>query len=521
MDATMKNVKVACVNCGGQPRDHEVLHEHSTDWHDREEDELGGHTYQICKCQDCQGICFRHESWSTYDFDEDAGKPLTTVRTFPDPTPASPPSSEYERHPWLVQRETDMQFMQLAVDEARLSRNEPEKVPRPPWVGAVVARGTNLIDKAHRGENKIGEHAEYTLLEGKCGDQALAGTTVYTTLEPCTTRNDPKVPCVEWLIQRKVARVVIGMLDPDDRIRGRGILALRKANIQVDLFPPDLMNRLEELNRGFIRDREKLALVQSTTTVEPSQNTYEMLFRSQLASVLYDVLVWAETPAQMRLLNPWFTSWQNECGSVAAGLLDMAADEMAMRLGVAQKMRDVADALSEVSTFRSAIGSGSGVQLEQRSSRAIELISALKAEVLDTMPIDLDFASQIREDVKRASRKIADLSARARTMIKQQRTDELKAEVGDIGTKLAKLSFYEIQTIGSQFGSQLRKVGMRMRLVEAALIELDGGVSLDRLVKEVSECATMLGDLARQLADGQAVQHGVAPDDRPQTAARG
>jgi hypothetical protein len=45
------------------------------------------------------------------------------------------------------------------------------------------------------------------------------------------------------------------MLDPDQRITGKGVLKLRKANITVDLFPPEMMSQLEEMNRGFTRDR--------------------------------------------------------------------------------------------------------------------------------------------------------------------------------------------------------------------------------------------------------------------------
>lgn len=50
-----------------------------------------------------------------------------------------------------------------------------------------------------------------------------------------------------------MARVVIGMVDPDQRISGKGILELRKANIEVDLFPKDFMAEAEEINRDFIR----------------------------------------------------------------------------------------------------------------------------------------------------------------------------------------------------------------------------------------------------------------------------
>lgn len=150
----------------------------------------------------------------------------------------------------------DRRCMQLAVAEARKCVAEVKTGAPKPKVGAVVAISGRSLIAGHRGELAPGDHAEFTVLEGKCRDERLAGATVYTTLEPCTTRNPPKIPCVDRLINRKVGRVVIGMLDPDERIRGRGVLALRKANIRVDLFPPELMSELEEMNREFIHERE-------------------------------------------------------------------------------------------------------------------------------------------------------------------------------------------------------------------------------------------------------------------------
>lgn len=153
-------------------------------------------------------------------------------------------------NPNLAVRE-DYRFAKLAINQARKSVAERDGRPHP-QVGAVVVKNGEVLSAAHRGEEP-GSHAEFIVLEKKLPDSVIAGATVYTTLEPCTTRTHPKIPCAERLVERKVARVVIGMLDPDPRITGRGQLRLREANIVTEFFPHDLMTEVEELNREFTR----------------------------------------------------------------------------------------------------------------------------------------------------------------------------------------------------------------------------------------------------------------------------
>lgn len=122
---------------------------------------------------------------------------------------------------------TDEAGMRLALDAAATVRTST--APNP-WVGAVVVdRGGTLVGTGAT-EAPGGAHAEVVALRA-AGDRA-AGATVYVTLEPCS-HHGRTPPCVDALRSAGVARVVVGVDDPDPRVSGRGVEALRAAEIQV------------------------------------------------------------------------------------------------------------------------------------------------------------------------------------------------------------------------------------------------------------------------------------------------
>lgn len=119
--------------------------------------------------------------------------------------------------------------MQLAVDEAigGLGRVEPN-----PMVGCVIVRDGRVIGRGHH-ESFGAAHAEINAL-ADCArrGKSPAGATAYVTLEPCCHFGKTP-PCAEKLIDAKIARVVVAVVDPFDQVDGGGVRRLRGAGIEV------------------------------------------------------------------------------------------------------------------------------------------------------------------------------------------------------------------------------------------------------------------------------------------------
>lgn len=115
-----------------------------------------------------------------------------------------------------------------------------------PLVGCVIVQGETVVGEGFH--PRAGEpHAEVFALQ-EAGDNAL-GATLYVNLEPCNHYGRTP-PCTEAIIKAGVKRVVIGMIDPDPRVSGRGVTYLREAGVEV-LEGIDA-KACQRLNEGFI-----------------------------------------------------------------------------------------------------------------------------------------------------------------------------------------------------------------------------------------------------------------------------
>jgi len=122
----------------------------------------------------------------------------------------------------------DTEAMRRAIDLAAGVRAATSPNP---WVGCVI---TALDGTRFEGATRPpgGSHAEVVALDA--AGHAARGSTVVTTLEPCSHQGRTP-PCADALIAAGVARVVVGLQDPDQRVAGAGVSRLRDAGVEVSV----------------------------------------------------------------------------------------------------------------------------------------------------------------------------------------------------------------------------------------------------------------------------------------------
>jgi diaminohydroxyphosphoribosylaminopyrimidine deaminase/5-amino-6-(5-phosphoribosylamino)uracil reductase len=139
---------------------------------------------------------------------------------------------------------TDERYMKMALELAK--RGAPWACPNP-LVGAVIVKNGRIIGKGwHRccGEN----HAEINAIE--CAKETVRGSTIYISLEPCS-HHGRTPPCVERLVSEKPAAVVIGTIDPNPLVSGRGIAMLKRHGIETRVGV--LEDQCREINEVFFK----------------------------------------------------------------------------------------------------------------------------------------------------------------------------------------------------------------------------------------------------------------------------
>ena len=146
-----------------------------------------------------------------------------------------------------------------------LARKGVGKVNPNPLVGAVLVKSGKIIGEGYH-EFYGGAHAEINAL--KSARESVDGATLYVTLEPCAHYGKTP-PCVEAIIKNKIAQVVIGSLDPNPLVSGKGILRLKEAGVQV--VTGVLEEECKKLNEVFVKyiiQKEPFVVLKSAMSLD-------------------------------------------------------------------------------------------------------------------------------------------------------------------------------------------------------------------------------------------------------------
>jgi len=136
------------------------------------------------------------------------------------------------------------QYMLRCID---LARNGKGRVAPNPMVGSIIVHNDTIIGEGFH-EKFGGSHAEVNAINSVKDQSLLQESTLYVSLEPCS-HSGKTPPCSDLLIEKKIKKVVIGSVDINSLVAGKGIEKLRRHG--VDVVENVLENKCKELNKRF------------------------------------------------------------------------------------------------------------------------------------------------------------------------------------------------------------------------------------------------------------------------------
>lgn len=132
-----------------------------------------------------------------------------------------------------------------------MARKGLGRVSPNPMVGALVVKGGTILGKGYH-RRFGGPHAEADALRSV--KKYPIDATLYVNLEPCVHYGKTP-PCVDLIISKGIGRVVIGTVDPNPEVAGKGIQKLKEQGIAVAVGV--LGKECRELNEAFFKYYEK------------------------------------------------------------------------------------------------------------------------------------------------------------------------------------------------------------------------------------------------------------------------
>lgn len=145
----------------------------------------------------------------------------------------------------------DAKYMSLAMKLAK--RAEGMTSPNP-LVGAVLVKGGKIIGRGYHKRAGLPHGEIEAILDAEKKGNVVNGSTLYVTLEPCCHTGKRTPRCVDSIITKGILRVVVGTLDPNPKVSGRGIELLKQRGINVSVgVAEEACKKINEVFFKYIR----------------------------------------------------------------------------------------------------------------------------------------------------------------------------------------------------------------------------------------------------------------------------
>lgn len=154
--------------------------------------------------------------------------------------------------------------MKLAFEQAKKGKDTWTN----PQVGAVIVKNNRVLGQGHHATFGR-EHAEINAFKSLKNIDDAKDATLYVTLEPCSHFGKTP-PCVQTIVQLGVKKVVIGQIDPNPLVSGKGVKYLQDHGVVVE---EQLIN--SELNRSynyFYKNNRPLVTIKYAMTLDGKIN---------------------------------------------------------------------------------------------------------------------------------------------------------------------------------------------------------------------------------------------------------
>lgn len=208
-------------------------------------------------------------------------------------------------------------YMRRAI---QLAGNGAGHVNPNPMVGCVVVKDNNIISEAYH-ERYGGFHAERLALMRCPAD--TRGASLFVTLEPCCHFGKTP-PCTDFIIEKGISEVFVGITDPNPLVAGNGIKILQNAGITVHTGICE--DEIKELNKVFIKyitTKRPYVVLKTAMTLD-----------GKIASYSGDSK-WVSSDSSRQLVH----KMRNDLSGIVAGVGTVLADNpsLSCRLAISDK----------------------------------------------------------------------------------------------------------------------------------------------------------------------------------------